>query len=761
MNSKSKRIILAWMILQLVLVIVFISSAISQYHNRYQEHVFTPASGVYYFTMGNYDAQQNAYSVDESSGTAGIFTCGPYMTMKKGIYDITVYYESTGEGHTAYVESEDSAFYANGVKSDAVPLDSHHTSKSFRVQLCRNVEDFEIQTSYSGNGSLTVKAVSVSQGVTDTVHTLFLRLVLLFFLNVLFFLYCYWKNHEIFREKMLTCFSLIGIIALSSLPLLIDGFPRYTTDLNFFLMRIDGLKDGLLSGTFPVRIQPDWLNGYGYATSIFYGDLFLYFPAILRILGVSVQNAYFCYQFAINIATCLISYFCLKGIFSRKSIALLGSGLYTLSAYRLVLLYYTTRGGMFTAYTFLPLVLYGVYLIYTDSKNYKSWLYTSLGMTFILHCHLLSAEMTALALFLFILLTAASFFKKEPLLSMLKAVGCSVILNLGFLIPFLDYMGAGFYVSSESWKSFYNYIQNDGINPADFFNLFRNSNAYAALDVVLVCGLLFYFVLVLCIPKSSLSGKTLALRKMGNRFAALSCILCFMSTIYFPWDWIEETFEFLRMPINSIQYPHRFIEVAILTIIVTICCGLSQLESHFGQKYYRYAVSGFVILLTIGSGWILSNILNLDTYQTVYDKAYLDTCRISTKEYLPEGANPDLYTLEFPVAEDGIAIEQFNRKGLRLSIDCINVTNDTQIIEVPLVYYKGYQATDEDCGELQLTPSDNFSVLLSVPASHSGTITIRFKSPLSWTIAMWVSGIWVLVLIGYLVKRHRYYTHSS
>jgi hypothetical protein len=226
-----------------------------------------------------------------------------------------------------------------------------------------------------------------------------------------------------------------------------------------------------------------------------------------------------------------------------------------------------------------------------------------------------------------------------------------------------------------------------------------------------------------------------------------------MSTIYFPWDWIEETFAFLRMPINSIQYPHRFIELAVLTMTVTICCGLAQLESNKGKNYFRYVSTGIAALLLIGSGWILSNILNLDTYQPVYDKAYLDTSRISTKEYLPEGADPELYTLEFPVAEEGIAIEQFSREGLHLSIDCINVTNETQIIEVPLVYYEGYLATDEDCGKLELSPSDNFSVLLSVPSTHSGTIDIRFKSPLSWTIAMWVSGIWIVCLVVYLLRK--------
>ena len=286
MNQKTKKLLIPWIVFQIMLLVFFFFFAFSQYRNRFQEHIFTPAGGVYYFTMGNYDSDQNAYCVDETSGTAGIFTCGPYMTMKKGIYDITVYYESTGDGHMAYVESEDSAFYANGVKGDQILLDSHHTSRSFRVQLCRDVEDFEIQTSYSGSGSLTVSAVSVAQGATDTIHTLFLRVLLLLGVNLFISAYFYWKTHEISREKILISAGLTGIILLSSLPLWKNGFPRYTTDLNFFLMRVDGLKDGLLSGTFPVRIQPNWLNGYGYATSIFYGDLFLYFPALLRMQSI-------------------------------------------------------------------------------------------------------------------------------------------------------------------------------------------------------------------------------------------------------------------------------------------------------------------------------------------------------------------------------------------------------------------------------------------------------------------------------------------
>lgn len=47
-------------------------------------------------------------------------------------------------------------------------------------------------------------------------------------------------------------------------------------DLAFHLNRIEGIKKGLLSGQFPVRIHPTHFGGYGYATPIMYPEMLLY-----------------------------------------------------------------------------------------------------------------------------------------------------------------------------------------------------------------------------------------------------------------------------------------------------------------------------------------------------------------------------------------------------------------------------------------------------------------------------------------------------
>ena len=85
---------------------------------------------------------------------------------------------------------------------------------------------------------------------------------------------------------------LAGVTLLSCVPMLMNGGGCQGADWRFHLSRIEGIAQGLRDGQFPVRIYSQAKDGYGYAPSLFYGELFLYFPAVLRLLGMSVQGAY-------------------------------------------------------------------------------------------------------------------------------------------------------------------------------------------------------------------------------------------------------------------------------------------------------------------------------------------------------------------------------------------------------------------------------------------------------------------------------------
>ena len=98
-----------------------------------------------------------------------------------------------------------------------------------------------------------------------------------------------------FRERKFKWIPEVIVIiiigGIASLGLM-EEYILYGHDLIFHLFRIEGLAEGLKAGSFPVRIQPGWFNGWGYPVSVMYGEGLLLFPSVLRILGVSVQNAY-------------------------------------------------------------------------------------------------------------------------------------------------------------------------------------------------------------------------------------------------------------------------------------------------------------------------------------------------------------------------------------------------------------------------------------------------------------------------------------
>lgn len=688
---------------------------------------------------GGVDEARGGYYADEETAAAGLFTCGPYSTIKKGIYEVTVYYESTGTNHVCYAYTEDGENFANALESDRVTLDAHHTVKRFFIWVNRETNDFEVQTVYGGNGTLLIKGITVTKGMVSVIHSIVLWLFLFGIVDVIAFLGLCRRKKLLSDLTLLTGMLLGGIIFFASAPLFRNGLLNLSTDLNFILMRIDGLKDGILSGEFPVRIQPNWLNGYGYATSVFYGDLLLLFPAFLRIAGFSVQDAYHCYVFCINTATCLIAYYCLKGIFRRRSVALVGSGIYTLSAFRLIFIYGTSRGGMFSAYLFLPLVAYGIYLIYHEPQKHRCVFCTAVGMTGVIQSHLLTGEIAVFAIALTILFSVRRFFQKRTVAAMGKAVAVSLLFNLGFLVPLFDYMGEGFYVSSDGWKAIYHYIQKNGESAAGFFSLFHGGNSQTAPDVVWLAGLFLFAVILLLVPASRMKEEDAVYRRFGKVTLAVSVVLLVMGTRYFPWDFLEERFAFLRMPVNSIQYPSRFYSVASIFAVMTVCCGLMLLKEAC-KEHVAQAIWACVILCGfLSAAWSISTYVNETDVQVRYDTAALDTNRISTKEYLPEGADPDLYCHEEPIADASITISDFTRNGLTLMLQCVNNGSESAGVELPLVYYKGYRAQDEAGTRLCLEPTDNAAVRLTVPGGYAGEITIRFHEPAAWRIAWWVS----------------------
>lgn len=226
------------------------------------------------------------------------------------------------------------------------------------------------------------------------------------------------------------------IIILASYPALIGNAQAYIGhDYEYHIRRIATIANELRYGKFPVMYQSDASNGFGYISHLLYGNIILYFPAILHLLGLPLTSSYNIFIILVNIITYVIAWYCSLKIFKEAKYAHFGAGLYLLAAYRLTNVYIRSAVGEYLAMAFLPLAFYGIYkIIYADySVRFRDTFPLILGVTGIIECHILSTEMAALFISVIFVLHWKAV--KRHFAILFKALLCVLGLNAFFSCP--------------------------------------------------------------------------------------------------------------------------------------------------------------------------------------------------------------------------------------------------------------------------------------------------------------------------------------
>ena len=94
------------------------------------------------------------------------------------------------------------------------------------------------------------------------------------------------------KDKKLKKIMILGTMIIASLILLL--VLPLGHDLWYHIYRIGAMAAELEKNPWqlPIRMLTDSFNGYGYGAALYYGDLFLYIPAVLVCLGMNEVMAY-------------------------------------------------------------------------------------------------------------------------------------------------------------------------------------------------------------------------------------------------------------------------------------------------------------------------------------------------------------------------------------------------------------------------------------------------------------------------------------
>lgn len=685
---------------------------------------------------GQFD-ETSSYYIDDTAQYQGEFTCGPYRPLEKGIYNVTVFYETDTDDNTAYAFSETAKYIYGSLKTDAAVLKAGFTSKSFKIWLKNDLTDFEIRTSFGGEGYLKLHRIEILKSKTTYTLVLFYVILLVLSADFLLFLYYMRKHPSFTRDKYLLPAGIFLIILFASYPLFYD-FLIYGTDIRFHLMRIDGIKDALKSAQFPVKIAPTFLNGYGHAVSTFYGNLFLYVPALLRLIGFTMQGAYKIYCVFIIILTCLLSYYALKNIFKSRQIGLVGSMLYTLSAYQITMIY-SGWVGVFTAAAFLPLIFYGMYKIFTDdssSPQYKSvFLPLMFGLSGIIQSHILTCEITAIFIILTCIILIKKVIQKPIFLALAKTVIFTLLLNAWFLIPFLDYMGGSFNITSDRTLERFN-IQSNGIPLANLFSMFQNNvNARRTFPygigpaMLLGIGIYIYSMF-------RQKDRDKKYYRLGIFSISIGTLCTYMCTNLFPWDRLSQALGSFSVLVSNIEYPWRFLAAANTFFVVAVCYGLSL----WGSVKDKRVQTSFIIALTAVTALFINDEYsttlkesnNFYAYDTEAFDQYDYDMGWGIQQYLPTDTDIELLNHDYPIPSEGVSIAAYQKSGVSIDLTCSNVTAQKGYIELPLIHYDGYRAVNPNRKEVfAVHNSDHNTLLVEIPPNYSGDINVNFAGTLS------------------------------
>lgn len=360
------------------------------------------------------------------------------LNLMWGDYQATIEYEDAARMDAHVVSAGYQAFIENG--------DAHDEAEAENILLHRLSFVFRLTDStpnlyLASENPEAIRAVTVHKvgaGVLSADLCAYAALVgaVLTALLVLS-----WDQTERGRKNRRDMAVVLCAAAFACMPLLWRGVYD-GHDLFFHLNRIEGIANGLRNGQFPVRIHSSTLLGYGYAAPEFYPELFLYFPALLRNLGVSLCACVRVFEACIHLATAVSCYLCVRGMMNSRRVAVGASVLYTLCIYRLVNVYTRATLGESLAMVFFPVVMLGLYEVLR--RDERKWPLLALGMTGVCMSHLLSTMFCVLFCAIAALASAGKLLaRKRRILAVLAAAGVTALCALWFFVPMMQYTADG------------------------------------------------------------------------------------------------------------------------------------------------------------------------------------------------------------------------------------------------------------------------------------------------------------------------------
>ena len=532
-------------------------------------------------------------------------------------------------------------------------------------------------------------------------------------------------------------------------------------DMTFHLSRIDGMLSAIRDLQFPIVIYPEKNFGFGYASPLFYCDLFLLPAAILYAMHIPIIIVYKIYVFMIAWIGACCALYAMNEYTDHSGICLFGALLFTFSSYHINDFFIRAALGEALAFSILPLFMVYAkrYLVDGDRDPIPLALFfAALALS-----HLITFALTAAVFAILMILYCVDIFRRKQVFTFFKAVVIGAGLAAFFLLPLLQQMRSQRFLFS----------QNRELWGAEIMLSYSNTPLSAVSDYLFLghydLELHHYFTGLTTVlsPLFFLFAK----KKDGaHRFLAIltviSVILLVCTTNVIP---------LYRISIlQSIQFTYRF-NILIATFLPF---ALIYTIDQMSQKARR-AVCAALVLFTAANTAVIDYQLLTDEIQisntastyALFNREfyenynnYFNVSELSSGEYLPATHQMNYKYLSgtidlYDTASQSVTYE---RKGTTsmLTMDC----ETDGFAALPVTWYLGYQAERMDNGTPEIIPvsRDEYTGRIVIPVdAGSHTYRVRYRGTTVQKASLLLSFVWAMILCGWLVFKNARREHPA
>lgn len=450
-------------------------------------------------------------------------------------------------------------------------------------------------------------------------------------------------------------------------------------DITFHINRFVGLANAFEEGQILPKIYPYANNGFGYATPLFYCDLFLYPFAILYHFGLSAVWCYkLCVLFYTTIGNIFI-YLIFKKETNNRKLSLFASFLYLTCSYHLLNIFIRGALGEILAMTFVPLVLYAIYRILV--KHEDCFVFLGISFSLLVQSHLISSLLYGIFFFcmivVFLIMNRKDFsLIKKTIITIIKGTIIALLLCVWYLLPMFEQMH-----SQTFWLSVNSQYNNINATIQPVSDLIRSSS-YKFVPGVGIVFVLFNILYLLA--------------KKNKYITIITIYILFMYMIIF--GLIPGTI------LNVVQFYFRLYIVIFPLSIIVMLYVLSELK-------HKNILIVFSILMLFGDVVITNNKMMNDGEYYLSNNATINEVNSITSykynldynhdelggaEYLPyteyKNYNNDSLAIKYIDENEEFIdyIKDYKRDYSKIEFTCDNQENLELLL--PLSYYKGYKA---------------------------------------------------------------------